>query len=153
MMKYIHTFYFIILIFLTSCGYTPVYKNIDNVDFKIQISEISGKRNIGNLIKSNLTNYNFNDSKKVFDVSIDTEYTKNIIAKDSTGVATEYKIIIEVVFKVDSQNLKEDFKFKESFNMQSIDDKLDEQDYEENIQSNLVNTITRKFILKLSRLP
>ena len=85
---------------------------------------------------------------KVFDVSIDTEYTKNIIAKDSTGVATEYKIIIEVVFKVDSQNLKEDFKFKESFNMQSIDDKLDEQDYEENIQSNLVNTITRKFNLK-----
>ena len=37
--------------------------------------------------------------------------------------------------------------------MQSMNDKLDEQDYEENIQSNLVNTITRKFILKLSRLP
>ena len=36
--------------------------------------------------------------------------------------------------------------------MQSMSDKLDEQDYEENIQSNLVNTITRKFILRLSRL-
>ena len=36
--------------------------------------------------------------------------------------------------------------------MQSMSDKLDEQDYEENIQSNLVNTITRKFILRLSKL-
>lgn len=152
MMKSIYAFYFVILFFLTGCGYTPVYKNIDNVDFKIQISEIIGERNIGNLIKSNLTNYNFNNSKNVFNVTIDAEYTKNIIAKDSAGVATEYKIIIEVIFKVDSHNLKDEFKFRESFNMQSIDDKLDEQDYEENIQSNLVNTITRKFILKLSRL-
>ena len=36
--------------------------------------------------------------------------------------------------------------------MQSISDKLEEQDYEESIKSSLTNTITKKFILQLSQL-
>ena len=151
-MKIKHIFYLITLIVFTNCGYTPVYKNIDDVNFKIKISEIYGERKIDNLIKSNLKNYAFNDSENIFDVKVDTKYTKNIIAKDSTGAATEYKIIIEVIFRVNSKNYNNEYKFKESFNMQSMSDKLDQQDYEENIQSNLVNTITRKFILRLSTL-
>ena len=142
----------IILIILNGCGFTPVYKNIDNVDFKIKISEIYGERKIDNLIKSNLKNYTLNNSETIYDIKIESKYTKNIIAKDSTGAATEYKIIIEVRILINSNNYEDEFNFKESFNMQSMTDKLDEQDYEENIQSNLVNTITRKFILKLSRL-
>lgn len=142
----------IILIILNGCGFTPVYKNIDNVDFKIKISEIYGERKIDNLIKSNLKNYTLNNSETIYDIKVESKYTKNIIAKDSTGAATEYKIIIEVRILINSNNYQDEFNFKESFNMQSMTDKLDEQDYEENIQSNLVNTITRKFILKLSRL-
>lgn len=142
----------IILIILNGCGFTPVYKNIDNVDFKIKISEIYGERKIDNLIKSNLKNYALNNSETIYDIKVESKYTKNIIAKDTTGAATEYKIIVEVRFLVNSNNYEDEFNFKESFNMQSMTDKLDEQDYEENIQSNLVNTITRKFIQKLSRL-
>ena len=142
----------IILIILNGCGFTPVYKNIDNVDFKIKISEIYGERKIDNLIKSNLKNYALNNSETIYDIKVESKYTKNIIAKDTTGAATEYKITVEVRFLVNSNNYEDEFNFKESFNMQSMTDKLDEQDYEENIQSNLVNTITRKFIQKLSRL-
>ena len=142
----------IILIILNGCGFTPVYKNIDNVDFKIKISEIYGERKIDNLIKSNLKNYALNNSETIYDIKVESKYTKNIIAKDTTGAATEYKIILEVKFLVNSNNYEDEFNFKESFNMQSMTDKLDEQDYEENIQSNLVNTITKKFIQKLSRL-
>ena len=45
----------IILIILNGCGFTPVYKNIDNVDFKIKISEIYGERKIDNLMTSKLS--------------------------------------------------------------------------------------------------
>ena len=151
-MKIKHIFYLIFFIIFTNCGYTPIYKNIDVVNFKIKISEINGERKINNLIKSKLKNYTFNNSEKIYDIKINSNYTKNTIAKDSTGAATEYKIIIEVSFNVNSKNYNDEYKFKESFNMQSMSDKLDEQDYEENIQSNLVNTITRKFILRLSKL-
>ena len=151
-MKKNYFLYFIVFIIFTGCGYAPIYKNIENINFKIKISDISGERKINNLIQTNLKNYSFNNSKKTYDVLVKTKYSKNIIAKNSTGAATEYKIIIEANFRVKSLDIENEYKFKESFNMQSMSDKLDEQDYEENIQSNLVNTITRKLILSLSRL-
>ena len=57
---------------------------------------------------------------------------------------------VNASFKVSSDNYEREFLFKESFNMKSISDKLEEQDYEEDIKSNLVNIITRKLILQLS---
>ena len=61
---------------------------------------------------------------------------------------------IETSAEVLSLSLKYngEMEFNESFNMQSMSNKLDENDYEENIQTNLSNTITRKLILRLSQL-
>ena len=97
-----------------------------------------------------MNTYNSNNREKNYTIDIDTNYTKNIIAKDTTGAATEYKLIINSSFKVNSNNYERLFVFQESFNMKSISDKLEEQDYERNIKSNLVNTITRKLVLQLS---
>ena len=60
----------IILIILNGCGFTPVYQNIDNVDFKIQIKEVIGERKINNLIKSNLKNYSYNNSEKIYKIKV-----------------------------------------------------------------------------------
>ena len=57
---------------------------------------------------------------------------------------------INASFRVNSNDYEREFIFKESFNMKSISDKLEEQDYEEIIKSNLINTITKKLILQLS---
>ena len=143
---------YIITVFLLfiSCGYSPLYKDLTNVNFSISLNEVSGNRTINNLIKSKLNTYNSNDSEKEYDVDINTKYIKDIIAKDTTGAATEYKLTIRASFKVSSNDYEREFLFKESFNMKSISDKLEEQDYENNVQSNLVNIITRKLILQLS---
>ena len=133
-----------------SCGYSPLYKDLSNVNFSITLNEVSGNRKINNLIKSRLNAYNSNNAEKKYDIDINTKYTKDIIAKDTTGAATEYKLTINAYFKVNSNNYKKELIFQESFNMKSISDKLEEQDYEENIQSNLVNTISRKLVLQLS---
>tara|TARA_E500000178_G_scaffold335201_1_gene371850 strand:- start:433 stop:894 length:462 start_codon:yes stop_codon:yes gene_type:complete len=142
----------LILTFLLfiSCGYSPLYKDLSNVNFSITLNEVSGNRKINNLIKSRLNAYNSNNAEKKYDIDINTKYTKDIIAKDTTGAATEYKLTINAYFKVNSNNYKKELIFQESFNMKSISDKLEEQDYEENIQSNLVNTISRKLVLQLS---
>jgi hypothetical protein len=144
---------FILIIFLlNSCGYSPMYKDFTDLNFSININETSGARKINNLIISNLKSYAKLEAAKKYNISIDTEYKKNVIAKDSTGAATEYKIIVSSSFKINSTNFNEEISFTESFNMQSMSNKLDEKDYEENIQNNLTNTITRKLILKLSQL-
>ena len=144
--------FILILLLLNSCGYSPMFKDFTDLDFSINIKETIGARKINNLIMTNIKSYAKIESAKKYDISIDTEYNKNIIAKDSTGAATEYKIVIISNFKINSTNFNEEISFTESFNMQSMSNKLDEKDYEENIQNNLANTITRKLILKLSQL-
>ena len=143
---------YIITIFLLfiSCGYSPLYKDLSKNNFSIILNEVNGNRTINNLIKSKLNAYNSNDAQKKYDIDISTKYLKDIIAKDTTGAATEYKLTIRASFKVSSNDYQREFIFKESFNMKSISDRLAEQDYEDDIKSNLVNIISRKLILQLS---
>ena len=150
-MKKIKSIYIItIFLLFISCGYSPLYKDLTNVNFSISLNEINGNRTINNLIISKLNTYKSNVTGKEYDIDINSKYTKDIIAKDTTGAATEYKLTISASFKVNSSDYEREFLFKESFNMKSITDKLEEKDYEETIKSNLVNTITKKLILQLS---
>lgn len=144
--------FILIILLLNSCGYSPMFKDFTDLNFSIKINETSGERKINNLIISNLKSYTKLEAAKKYTISIDTEYKKNVIAKNSTGAATEYKIIVSSSFKINSTNFNEEISFTESFNMQSMSNKLDEKDYEENIQNNLTNIMTRKLILKLSQL-
>ena len=142
---------FLLLILISSCGYTPIYKNIDNINFKINIVETNGDRDTNNKIRSNLYKYSFGNDEKVFNVKINSKYTKNILTKDTTGAATEYQIVIDVIFGVKTDNFDTTLKYSESFNLQSISDKLEEKNYEKDLSSNSINIITQKLILKLSR--
>ena len=150
-MKKIYFFNLIFLILL-GCGFTPMYKDIENLKFSININEIIGDRYINNKIKSEFASYSLIVKEKNYNVNVKSEYLKNIVAKDTTGAATEYKLIVNIEFDVSSENIKKKLKFSEKFNMQGISDKLEEQDYEESIKSSLTNTITKKFILQLSQL-
>ena len=132
---------------LSNCGYAPIYKNLENVNFSIDIIEFSGDRSINNKIKSRLKTYTLNEKENKFAISFNSDYRKNIVAKDTTGAATEYKIIIETEFIILSSNEEQQLKLVESFNMQKINDKLEEQDYEESIKNSLTNIIARKLIL------
>ena len=135
-----------ILLFITNCGYSPIYTNVDNINFRINIMEMNGVREVNNLIKSNFDSYSLKDSKKYYNIIVNSKYSKNIVAKDTTGAATEYKIILETNFKVNNENYS-----NECINMQSMSNRLDEKNYEENLRSSLVNIITQKLILQLSR--
>ena len=137
---------------LSQCGYSPIYKDVNNTNFSISLDKINGNRNINNKIKSKLSGYVLNDANKYFKVNLNSDYKKNIVAKDTTGAATEYKLIIETTFYVSSENLQRELNYKESFNMQSFSDKLEEQDYEESIQDSLTNIIVKKLILQLSQI-
>ena len=146
-------FYFnIIFLVLIGCGFTPMYKDIKNLKFSVNINKITGDRYINNKIRSELSSYSLEVKDKNYDINIKSDYLKNIVAKDTTGAATEYKLIINVQFDISSANVKKTLTFNEKFNMQSISDKLEEQDYEESIKESLTNTIVRKLILQLSQL-
>ena len=87
-MKKIKSFKFFVIFFLfISCGYSPLYKDLGDINFSITISETNGNRKINNLLKSKLSSYNSTDAEKNYIIKISSEYFKDIIAKDTTGAA------------------------------------------------------------------
>ena len=144
--------FILIVSFTSNCGYTPMYKNLKNLNFSVEIKNSSGDRDINNKIKNKLNSYEIKDIDKVYLIDFKTDYKKNIVSKDSTGAATEYKIILECIFIISNSEFNKELKYVETFNMQSFTDKLDEKDYEQSIQNSLTNIIVRKLILQLSQI-
>lgn len=137
---------------LNNCGYSPLYKNISNTNFSISIVEISGDRQVNNYIQSNLRKYSISEKEKNFNLIIKTKSDKVIIAKDTTGAASDYKITINSNFTINSETMNKKITISESFNMKSFTDKSEENNYEKNLKLNLSEIITQKLILKLSHI-
>ena len=65
-----------LLIFLTNCGYTPIYQNIKSSDLSINIVSTNGNEEMNSLIKNELELYFNKESKNKYDVSINSNYEK-----------------------------------------------------------------------------
>jgi hypothetical protein len=142
--------FFILILFLYGCGYTAVYKNQNNLNFKISVIDSLGDRKINNLIKAKLKRYELISTDVNYNVVIETDYENIIVTKDATGAVTNYRISISVNFKVSSEDFDKQFKYTENFDIKKGTDKIDEINYEKNIQNNLVEIIIRKFITQLA---
>ena len=139
----------IISLILLSCGYTPIYKNQKNLDFSISVTNITGDRKINNLTKAKLKRYSLMEKEKNYNVVINSEYSKTIVAKDTAGNVTDYKISVIISFDVKSEKFNKFFEFDESFNMKKLGNKIEELDYEKNIKNNLVEIIAQKLVAQL----
>lgn len=146
---------FLVLIFLNNCGYTPRYAINKNIDFTIDLIEISGDREFNNFLKPKLTRYEKNKSKdkKNFKLNLKTNYKKNIKSKDATGLASEYELLITVdaLIKSDLMEPKK-LVFEEKFNMKKIDDAFEEKNYEKVIKENFSEIISERIIFYLFKL-
>ena len=89
---------FILILFISHCGYTPVYNNDNKTKIKINILNTEGDKKINNLLISNIKKISRNDFEKEFDIKINTNFSKIITAKDSKGVASNFqlKVIISL---------------------------------------------------------
>ena len=58
-----------LLIFLTSCGYSPIYQNVKSNDLSINIVSSNGNAEMNNLIKNELELYFNSESENKYDVS------------------------------------------------------------------------------------
>ena len=135
---------------LTHCDYKPLYSNQNNLNYKIDISSYTGDKYINNLLISNLRRNSRDQSDKKINLSFDTKYTKNILAKDSTGTITDYQSDVVITFVITKENISENFVVTEKFNFKKMTDKYEEKNYERNIMKNIANSISQKLILRLA---
>ena len=149
-MKNITLISFLLLIY--SCGYTSVYKNQNSNDFQINIVRMQGDRDINNMIKNELKFYSNKNSENKYDISINSDYQKKIISKNSAGVATDYKLLVDTKIIINLNNKTNVFNFNENINMKSKSNSFEQNNYERNLKKNFASSIRDKFIIKIFNL-
>ena len=140
----------LLLNLLNHCEYKPVYSNQNKVNYKIIVTSFNGDKEINDLITSNIKRNNNESSTKTLNISFDTKYTKNILAKNAAGTITDYQAEVITKFTIKKENNSESFSVNEKFNFQKMADKYEEKNYEQTIKKNLANSISQKLILRLA---
>jgi len=135
------------ILFLTNCGFYPIYSQNNNVNFSIEEIKYKGDRDINNFLKINLNKYkNSNLEDKIF-IDVESFYEKNIFNKDGTGKIKDYELKVEVIFLISNKNKK--IKISEKKIMKNFEDKIEEARYEKSIKENFASSISTKLISEL----
>ena len=100
-MKMFKQFYiFITLLFLTSCGFSPMLKNVDLSDIKINKIDYSGPSELTHYLKSNL-NMPINKAlKDAYSLKINIGESAASVTKNTDGITTEEEITIVINFQI-----------------------------------------------------
>ena len=77
MKKIIFINFFILLIFITSCGYTPIFSN-KNINFTIADIELTGNNKLNKILNNKLNIYKNLNSEKKYYLKINTDVNKKI---------------------------------------------------------------------------
>lgn len=95
--------FFIIYLFLQSCGFQPLLKNYDISNINFKKINYSGENSIVYLLKNNLSiSENPNNNGLTTDIAISENITD--INKNTSGIVTEQELGLNVIIKVFNKN-------------------------------------------------
>ena len=139
-----------VLTLLLSCEYKPIYSDLNQLSYQINITEFNGDKELNKFIIENLSKRNQKKSSERINIKINTEYEKNILAKNTAGSITNYQVKAITTFEIDKNTTTETLTIEEKFNYQKLSDKYEEKSYEKTIKKSMALSISQKLILKLS---
>ena len=142
-------FWISILIFLTQCGYTALYKDNKNHNIKITLNKMSGDNQINELIKTELKNYFKTDTKNEYILKINTNFKKDIITKDATGKPLEFRLKLTTNVNINFGEKNIETEFNETFNIANSSDTFELKKYENIVKRNFARSTKEKIILKV----
>ena len=141
------------LVFLYGCGgYSSIYGNQDSQDLQINITKMQGDKDFNNLFKKEINLYSNLNSQNKYDVSVNSKYEKNIISKDSSGVATDYKLLITTKIAINLNGKITNMEFKENINIKNNSNSFEQNNYEKNVKRNFASSIRNKLIIKIQNI-
>ena len=94
--------YIIIILGLSSCGYSRL--NDQSNEFKFNSIEINGDRRLSYILKNNLNLLSKPESKKSYDLLINLTSSKTSKIKDTTGKTTRFNVILNGDLKLTDNN-------------------------------------------------
>ena len=139
----------LILLFLISCGYSPIYENSQTPNFKINSITVSGDKKIANNIRKGIEKFKNSKSNNVFDLDLVITKRNDIITKDKKGNASSYNLIIQIDINLEDQvntkNIKRKFIKNTTYN--SMDNKFELNQYKIDLEKNMTSQILQDIIV------
>ena len=142
-------FLLISIVFIYSCGYSPLYLTGKN-DLFLNLKKIEGDFELNNYIKNDFKIASDLNSPNIFNINAVTKFEKIILTKDATGDATDYRLDFSVRFIIVSEN--KEVSYKESFNIKKNNQKFEQSNYEREIKRNFSEIVKDKLVLYLLNL-
>ena len=139
-----------ILIFLSNCGFSPIYSKKGLSSYNVEVINSTGDRLINNLISNQLNRSGNKSSDNKINIDINTKYKKIISSKDATGAAASYELTVRTELKVSNVNYNKTFVFSERFILDKNENLLDEKNYERTIKHSFASLISSKMIRELN---
>lgn len=141
--------FLLLLISLSSCEYSPVYKNFNNEKIKIEVTDIKGDDLINYFIKSKLKIYSKSKGNLVYTINVSTNYQKKDTSKDTTGKVINYQLNLRTVFDVSSNKIKEKIIFEESISFKNTDNTYKNKETENLIKRDFADNAVEKLTSQL----
>ena len=141
---------FILIFILNACSYEPVYLN-KNFNFKFAEINSEGNSKINSFIKIFLQN-NINGEEK-YNLYFKTIKKREIVTSDTKGDPLIYKLIINLEYQIvkNKKKIIQD-KIIRQATYNSIKDKYELSQYEDNIIKNLSDNISKDILFAVKLL-
>ena len=132
-----------VLLFLTSCGYTPLNTNLDAKKVIISEKIFSGNKLINTKIYNKL-NLQQEDSSNLR-LKLDSNVQIDELAKDQSGNVTTYKTTITTnVELLKNEEILKKRNFEKSFTYANLNNKFELSKYQTEVENNLITTLSQE---------
>ena len=144
--------FFILLFFISSCGYQPLYQNKDLENFKFIKITLTGDNYINKRVTNTISIQESNDAKNEKELFISSSSEIRETSKNSKGQVESFRIIVAVNLKIinkineDTQNKN----FIKEFTYNNKQNKFELIKYQNSIKDDLIDKIINEIIIYLN---
>ena len=144
-------FLIILFLFVSNCGYQPLYVDTSNKKLIFQEINLQGDKKINRKIISALNISKNSNDANFEELFLDSKKSKQITSKNSKGEVISYKMTIETNLVIKNKNGEKNIKsFNVDFSYNTRENKFDLAEYETQIQSNLIKQIIESMIIYIN---
>jgi hypothetical protein len=142
--------FLVFFIFLSACGYQPLYTNKISEN---KFSEIilSGEREISERIKNSSLILEDKNNKNLDKIEINTQYNIEETSKNSQGQIETYRSRLNIILLITNKDeVKNNYSFNKNFDYQNRNNKFELINYQNNIKNSLINEAIKEIIIFLN---
>lgn len=145
------TFLLLLIIFMQSCGYQPIYLSKNNLDLKFTEIQLEGDVRISNQIVKILSIKEEKSTLEQKKILIKSLYNINETSKNSKGQVETYETIINVKITITENNkIKKAKEFNIDTTYNNKNNKFELSQLQTEIKNNLIIKISEEIILFLN---